>query len=256
MVLIYLGANWVHGLDPKVNPMYKYAQHLNLSLHPTSPDDYPGDDVLLFDVDCSNTASSTTTPPPPSSSDAAYAAVSDTAISTVSTHASAIVERNLLVYWTVGILHWVNNRVCGVWNSLIRLSGFNCSLCNGIRSYLPSLSMQTAVNNTPTTKSLCNKSSNKCKYTLVTKERYYEVLRRYEWITDHIDIHLHPAQDVCLSEAFKTATLASEDPSLDFGPLTAADRRCLNWCFDRVAIDSGLPTHKVSTCLHVYMCIR
>jgi len=48
-VTIQLGANWIHGLDERINPMFRVAQRLGLKLHQTSPDDSPGDDVLLFD---------------------------------------------------------------------------------------------------------------------------------------------------------------------------------------------------------------
>jgi monoamine oxidase len=48
-VTVQLGANWIHGLDANINPMFKVAQKLGLRLHQTSPDDEPGDDVLLFD---------------------------------------------------------------------------------------------------------------------------------------------------------------------------------------------------------------
>ena len=199
--------------------MYKYAQHLNLSLHPTSPDDYPGDDVLLFDVDCSSNSSDVTT----------------TALS--------IVNRNLFAYWTVNMFHWLNNKVCNTLNYIMGTSGGKFT---GIHSYLPIIS-DIHLHSSHT---INNKTCNKCKYSLVTQERYKEVLKRYEWITDNIDIHVHPSHDCCLSEAFKNATVASEDPSLPYGPLTPADRRCLNWCFDRIAIDSGLPVHKVG--LHVF----
>jgi monoamine oxidase len=46
---IYIGANWIHGLDPQQNPMVELANMLNLSLHRTSSDYAPGEDVLLFD---------------------------------------------------------------------------------------------------------------------------------------------------------------------------------------------------------------
>lgn len=44
-----LGANWIHGLREDMNPMYSFAKKLNLLLQPTSSDDAPGEDVLLFD---------------------------------------------------------------------------------------------------------------------------------------------------------------------------------------------------------------
>lgn len=49
-VTVQLGANWIHGLDAVMNPLFKLAQKLDLKLHQTSPDDEPGDDVLLFDT--------------------------------------------------------------------------------------------------------------------------------------------------------------------------------------------------------------
>lgn len=48
-VLVHLGANWLHGLNPEVNPLYAVACELGLELHVSSSDDEPGDDVLLFD---------------------------------------------------------------------------------------------------------------------------------------------------------------------------------------------------------------
>lgn len=54
-VTIQLGANWIHGLGD-FNPMYVKAKELCLGLYKTSPDDEPGDDVLLFDKfsECAN----------------------------------------------------------------------------------------------------------------------------------------------------------------------------------------------------------
>lgn len=46
---VQFGANWIHGLNEGVNPMYHYAKKMGLLLHQTSSDDEPGDDVLLFD---------------------------------------------------------------------------------------------------------------------------------------------------------------------------------------------------------------
>ncbi|KAJ1434151.1 hypothetical protein B484DRAFT_1280 [Ochromonadaceae sp. CCMP2298] len=47
-VEVSMGANWIHGLLPS-NPMYATAVAMGLQLLPTSTDDEPGDDVLLFD---------------------------------------------------------------------------------------------------------------------------------------------------------------------------------------------------------------
>jgi polyamine oxidase len=48
-ITIQLGANWIHGLSSEFNPMFERAKLLNLALHPTTSDDEPGDDVILFD---------------------------------------------------------------------------------------------------------------------------------------------------------------------------------------------------------------
>lgn len=45
---VHLGANWIHGLD-EFNPMYCVAKKLGLTLHETSSDDEPGEDVLIMD---------------------------------------------------------------------------------------------------------------------------------------------------------------------------------------------------------------
>lgn len=128
-VVIQIGANWVHGLTNS-NPMYKLAQKLNLNLHETSPDDYPGDDTLLFD---------------------------------------------------------------------------------GLEP--------------------------------ITEDVYHRVLERYEWITDHVDSHVENGCDIALSDAFMLAFADSEEK---FGKCCEVDRRCLNWCYDRVCIDSGMSIDKVS----------
>lgn len=47
-VIVQLGANWIHCLNPANNPMAQLAQELNYSLQVTSSDDEPGDDVLLY----------------------------------------------------------------------------------------------------------------------------------------------------------------------------------------------------------------
>jgi hypothetical protein len=61
-VTVQLGANWIHGLNESVNPMYRIAVRNGMRLHQTSSDDEPEDDVLLFDVvqDCSNAGDHTT----------------------------------------------------------------------------------------------------------------------------------------------------------------------------------------------------
>jgi hypothetical protein len=138
-VVIQLGANWVHGLHDS-NPWYSIVQKLQLNIHQTSPDDYPGDDVILYD------------------------------------------------------------------------SGG---------------------------------SSGKPSFEPVSNESYKRVLLRYAWITDNISATCSEA-DIALSDAFKLSITASEDPSLPFGPCSDLDRRCLNWCFDRIGIDSGLDLDKVS----------
>eukprot|EP00607_Mallomonas_marina_P001050 CAMPEP_0182427586 /NCGR_PEP_ID=MMETSP1167-20130531/18794_1 /TAXON_ID=2988 /ORGANISM="Mallomonas Sp, Strain CCMP3275" /LENGTH=152 /DNA_ID=CAMNT_0024609921 /DNA_START=98 /DNA_END=552 /DNA_ORIENTATION=+ len=46
---ISLGANWIHGLLPS-NPMTELVKKQGLLLHPTSPDDNPGDDTILVDL--------------------------------------------------------------------------------------------------------------------------------------------------------------------------------------------------------------
>jgi hypothetical protein len=52
-VVINVGANWIHGLDATVNPLYSVAQKLDLKLFQTSSDDEPGSDVILFHGDVS-----------------------------------------------------------------------------------------------------------------------------------------------------------------------------------------------------------
>jgi len=47
-VIVQLGANWIHCLNPVNNPMAQLAKELNYSLQVTSSDDDPGDDVLLY----------------------------------------------------------------------------------------------------------------------------------------------------------------------------------------------------------------
>jgi hypothetical protein len=47
-ITIGMGANWLHNLNPEINPLYAEAQRLNVRLQVTSADDDPGDDVLLY----------------------------------------------------------------------------------------------------------------------------------------------------------------------------------------------------------------
>lgn len=143
-VAIQLGANWVHGLNETINPMYSVAQKLRLRMHQTSSDDEPGDDVCLYDI--------------------------------------------------AGIENPGNSNAC----------------------------------------------------VQISREDYYHALERYFWITDNIDIDVDDHLDLPLSEAFKRAIVASEDPDLPFGPMTELDRKVLNWCLDRISIDSGLPIDQVS----------
>lgn len=51
---VQLGANWIHGLDADINPLFKISLDMGLDLQITSSDDEPGDDVLLFDYNNDN----------------------------------------------------------------------------------------------------------------------------------------------------------------------------------------------------------
>jgi polyamine oxidase len=50
-LVVGLGANWLHGLDPDVNPLFQLAtSRLGLAVHTTSSDDAPcAEDTVLFD---------------------------------------------------------------------------------------------------------------------------------------------------------------------------------------------------------------
>jgi monoamine oxidase len=48
-IVVQLGANWMHGLNPVQNPLHSIATQLKLTLHQTSSDDEPTNDVLMFD---------------------------------------------------------------------------------------------------------------------------------------------------------------------------------------------------------------
>ena len=83
-------------------------------------------------------------------------------------------------------------------------------------------------------------------YSRVTKEDYHESLSRYEWIKEYVD-HIqfnYEKHDISLQAAFDLALKASE--SEIFGPCPPAQRRCLNWMYDRVSIDLGAHISKVS----------
>lgn len=83
-------------------------------------------------------------------------------------------------------------------------------------------------------------------YNLVSKEDYHESISRYEWIKEYVD-HIqfnYERQDISLQAAFDLALTASE--SEIFGPCSPAQRRCLNWMYDRVSIDLGAHISKVS----------
>lgn len=83
-------------------------------------------------------------------------------------------------------------------------------------------------------------------YSRVSKEDYHESLSRYEWIKEYVD-HIqfnYEKDDISLQAAFDLALRASE--SEIFGPCPAAQRRCLNWMYDRVSIDLGAHISKVS----------
>mmetsp|Transcript_30029 Transcript_30029/g.30482 ORF Transcript_30029/g.30482 Transcript_30029/m.30482 type:complete len:623 (-) Transcript_30029:160-2028(-) len=47
---ISLGAHWIHGLIPS-NPIHELAMSQRLLVHPTSPDDDPGDDTMLVELE-------------------------------------------------------------------------------------------------------------------------------------------------------------------------------------------------------------
>mmetsp|Transcript_39648 Transcript_39648/g.78924 ORF Transcript_39648/g.78924 Transcript_39648/m.78924 type:complete len:726 (+) Transcript_39648:112-2289(+) len=80
----------------------------------------------------------------------------------------------------------------------------------------------------------------------VSKEDYHESLSRYEWIkeyVDHISVN-YDKEDISLQAAFDLALKASE--SEIFGPCPEAQKRCLTWMYDRVSIDLGALSSKVS----------
>jgi polyamine oxidase len=83
-------------------------------------------------------------------------------------------------------------------------------------------------------------------YGRVSKEDYHESLSRYEWIkeyVDHISVN-YDKEDISLQAAFDLALKASE--SEIFGPCPEAQKRCLTWMYDRVSIDLGALSSKVS----------
>lgn len=83
-------------------------------------------------------------------------------------------------------------------------------------------------------------------YGRVSKEDYHESLSRYEWIkeyVDHISVN-YDKEDISLQAAFDLALQASE--SEIFGPCPEPQRRCLTWLYDRVSIDLGALSSKVS----------
>jgi monoamine oxidase len=83
-------------------------------------------------------------------------------------------------------------------------------------------------------------------YGRVSKEDYHESLSRYEWIkeyVDHISVN-YDKEDISLQAAFDLALKASE--SEIFGPCSEAQKRCLTWLYDRVSIDLGALSSKVS----------
>lgn len=84
-------------------------------------------------------------------------------------------------------------------------------------------------------------------YTNITVDAYHTMLKRYRWITDNIGDSLPVGRDAPLMHALQDMIAASEDPQLGFGPMSEQEGRCLNWCFDRIAIDSGQLLDKVST---------
>ena len=143
-ITIQLGANWIHGLCEK-NPCYSYARAKNMSIHRTSSDDEPGDDVALFDYD------------------------------------------------------------------------FSQGIC--------------------------------IKLTTTQYERYQE---RYDWIK----MNFVSDKTINLQNAFERLILLSEqavDPiSMDllFGSCSDMELRCLNWFFDRIAIDLCAPLDEISSCYY------
>lgn len=81
----------------------------------------------------------------------------------------------------------------------------------------------------------------------VSADRYKSVIERWEWVRDNIDEDAGgSSENDSLLDAFRQSVKASEDPSLSFGPCSDADWRALNWCFDRLSIDSAMPIEFVS----------
>jgi len=65
-------------------------------------------------------------------------------------------------------------------------------------------------------------------------------------MTDNVGMLILPNLDMPLADALRCMLAASEDEALPYGKASEMERRCLNWCFDRVAIDSGLMLDHVS----------
>jgi polyamine oxidase len=85
----------------------------------------------------------------------------------------------------------------------------------------------------------------------MNKEEYKSIVSRWEWIRDNMETYYHVSEldnsNDSLLEAFKIMVHASENPTLGFGPCSPICWRGLNWCFDRLSIDSAMPIQNVST---------
>jgi len=76
-------------------------------------------------------------------------------------------------------------------------------------------------------------------------------MARFEWISENMGAVMGceetgSGRHLQLSKGFSLGLLASENSSLPYGMCSALERRCLNWCYDRIAIDCAAPVENIS----------
>ncbi len=87
-------------------------------------------------------------------------------------------------------------------------------------------------------------------YAPVPRLVYKRAMLRFEWMCNNLGAVMNcekegTGEDIVLFAALQQCLQASEVPDLPFGPCNALERRCLNWCFDRIAIDCAAPVNRI-----------
>lgn len=212
---IQLGANWIHGLNDSMNPMFTAAKKLGMILYQTSSDDDPGDDVLIFDGgNCNGDASSDHVNLMTSVDLSDVTPVRQDSDLSDSDQSSEEDDCENITFVTAPSDEASEDQDY-------------CSVNDGDESSDLDLDVDVG-----------KAFDFHGEYPPLSPDDYSDVLSRYDWVKENVEDFIDKSQPISLEEALESALKASDN---EFGPLSSLQRRCFNWFFDRIAIDLAAP---------------